>query len=92
MTEADLTVEDLNPRLREELNRIKDNLEEVEVTLVHPQQSSTTSTPTSEDYPSMQEMESHVTCRDVTEWNNSLHLKVLFVNDKVSLWLAMAPQ
>ncbi|KAL5966433.1 hypothetical protein TSMEX_005808 [Taenia solium] len=67
-----LTMEDVNPRLRQEFSRISESLEGVEISLAHPQQSST------EGYPSMQEMENHVTCRDVVEWNSSLHLKVLF--------------
>lgn len=78
--DAHLTMEDVNPRLRQELGRIRESLEGVEISLAHPQQSSTIS---DDGYPSMEEMENHVTCRDVAEWNSSLHLKVLFT-DKVS--------
>ncbi|KAL5109309.1 hypothetical protein TcWFU_008187 [Taenia crassiceps] len=75
--DAHLTVEDVNPRLRQEFCHIRESLEGVEISLAHPQQSSTTS---AEGYPSMEEMENHVTCRDVSEWNSSLHVKVLFTD------------
>ncbi|VDM34393.1 unnamed protein product [Hydatigera taeniaeformis] len=75
--DAHLSMEDVNPRLRQELSRIRDSLEGVEISLAHPQQSSTMS---AGGYPSMEEMENHVTCRDVAEWNSSLHFKVLFTD------------
>nr|CDS20165.1 ras guanine nucleotide exchange factor [Echinococcus granulosus] len=72
-----LTMEDINPRLRQELGRIRESLEGVEISLAHPHQGSTSS---AEAYPSMEEMENHVTCRDLAEWNSSLHLEVLFTD------------
>ncbi len=72
----DFTLDDVNPKLREEVERTIERLHEVTFTLVHPGED--------DGVPNMAEMETHVTCLDLNEWKNSIIFKLVF-NHKVGL-------
>ncbi len=69
----DFTLDDVNPKLREEVKRTIERLHEVTFTLVHPGEDDDTT-------PNMAEMETQVTCHDLNEWNNSIIFKLVFTN------------
>lgn len=84
VSDIDLTIDDLNPRLNAELEEMRKNIEEVEITIVHPEAKEE---PKHQrelgEYPDMEEMNKHDKVHDVTEWNSSLHLLLNFCS-KVS--------
>ncbi len=68
----DFTLDDVNPKLRDEVKRTIERLHEVTFKLVHPGED--------EGVPNMAEMETQVTCHDLNEWNNSIIFKLVFTN------------
>ncbi|VDD79822.1 unnamed protein product [Mesocestoides corti] len=74
ITDRNLTIDDVSVKVRQEFEKIKTVLQKIDISLAHPD--------STEGYPSMQDMENHMTCQDVSEWNNSLHLKLEY-NDKL---------
>ncbi|VDL17932.1 unnamed protein product [Hymenolepis diminuta] len=79
VSDIDLTIDDLNPRLNAELEEMRKNIEEVEITIVHPEAKEELKHQRElGEYPDMEEMNKHDKVHDATEWNNSLHLLLNF--------------
>ncbi|VDN98675.1 unnamed protein product [Rodentolepis nana] len=81
ISDVDLTFDDLNSRLNGELEEIKKDIEEVTVSIVHPDTTGESKDQLAlGDYPDIEEMNKHDKIHDAAEWNDSLHLRLSFTS------------
>lgn len=79
VSDSDLAFDDLNPRLNAEFEKMRKDIEEVEISIVHPEiTGESKEQPDIGEYPDMEEMNKHDKIHDAAEWNASLHLRLSF--------------
>lgn len=78
-----LSLEDLHPRILHEVKEVQKSLPGVTVELVEkPSAAAATSVKEeAETYPSIEELEDHISCRRIREWNESVHLRLTYSDE-----------